>query len=284
MREPSDSIPLVSKQRVRLSGLIGRPELNGLCGSILLFDEAKGRYAVKLDKGETEPILIRRDCLLLEMDSNETRAARRATLVAHAARQHALKIEATTYASQIGMAQSRAEVPDDIWDKVVEVQREVQVACNACDAEFPTLLLEAIQADDASCWSHSAVEYSFYLLGQVRRSSDTSSPEPPTEGKRLATRVLRIHGCGGRCRDAMLASAVQAAEGPFSRDDAQQLLAAAPEVCPTLKGEEWIRLKERDAMQRELQDSWDRDTEERLAKKSAEACANLVKGGALQAV
>ena len=33
-------------ERVEVRGLVGRPELNGRCGSVVGFDAAKGRYIV----------------------------------------------------------------------------------------------------------------------------------------------------------------------------------------------------------------------------------------------
>ena len=43
--------PLLGK-RVRLSGLVSKPSLNGQCGKATSFDVTKGRYHVELD-GET---------------------------------------------------------------------------------------------------------------------------------------------------------------------------------------------------------------------------------------
>ena len=262
---------LVASQRVRLSGLVSRPELNGVCGSVLRHDQAKGRYAIKLDNG-SESILAKRENLILELDAG-SRAARRATLSAHVARQHTLQIEGSTHVSAVAAAKSRSELSDEVWDRVVEIQREVQVCCNACESEFPALMLEAIQADDAACWSRTSVIYAHYLLGQVRGAgvaSSSSKMEPSMEGKRLATRVLQIHGCQGRCRDAMLAAALLTAGGPLSPQDAESLLCTATEACSVLHRDEWERVKERDAMQRELQEHWDRDTATRIRKESAE--------------
>ena len=47
---------------VRICGLISRPELNGRHGTVLLFNDAKGRYVVKLDDGKTE-LSLKPECL-----------------------------------------------------------------------------------------------------------------------------------------------------------------------------------------------------------------------------
>lgn len=268
---------LISSQRVKISGLVGRLELNGVCGTVVHFDEAKGRYAIRLDE-QSESVLIKRENLLLEQNASGSRAERRATLTAHVARQHELKVEGATHMAAVMAASSRSELSDDVWDRVVEIQRETQVACNACNSEYPALQLEAIEADAAVCWSHTAVDHAYYLLGQVSAPEVASSAaiEPAVEAKRLANRVLKLHRCAGRCRDAMLANAVLAAEGPFSMADAGALLATAPETCPALDRGEWLLLKERDKMHRELQEHWDRDTEELLAKRSAAKAGELV--------
>ena len=43
----------VSRNRVQVVGLKGRPELNGKEGAIGEFNEAKGRYPVHLEGGES---------------------------------------------------------------------------------------------------------------------------------------------------------------------------------------------------------------------------------------
>mgnify|MGYP006129457523 CR=1 FL=1 len=48
----SDDVPLIPGTRVLISGLNGRPELNGTHGTILSFDQGKGRFAVNLDSDE----------------------------------------------------------------------------------------------------------------------------------------------------------------------------------------------------------------------------------------
>ena len=44
--------PLVGR-KVKIAGVTSKPELNGLQGIAVSFDDAKGRYSVRLDKGET---------------------------------------------------------------------------------------------------------------------------------------------------------------------------------------------------------------------------------------
>jgi len=50
--------PSLSGRRVRIDGLKGRPELNGLCGVAGRFDAAKGRYEVAVE-GEAEAVLLK---------------------------------------------------------------------------------------------------------------------------------------------------------------------------------------------------------------------------------
>ena len=95
-------------------------------------------------------------------------------------------------------------------------------------------------------------------LGQAKKSgAPESDREPPEAARQLAKRLLKLHACGGRCRDAMLAAAVCEAEGPFPPADAERLLADAPPECPLLDGDAWRLLVERDAMRAELQKSWE---------------------------
>lgn len=284
---------------VRLHDLIARPELNGRTGTVVLFDEAKKRYAIRLTDANPEDgqLLLKPANLEAVVDAafDVTGAAdlaaregvsgrreRLAALIDHSASQHSLKEEAATHMPVVAAAKSRADLPDDVWDRVVDIQRLVQAACNACNAGFPALQFEAIQADDAATWSRASVEYAHYLLGQPEEEEGSSTTAatpiaklPPVgEAQRLAKRVLAIHACEGRCRDAVLATAVLAAEGPFSRADAEALLGfPALDECPLIDGAAWTRTRERDAMQRELQAHWDKDTHERLAKKGAEMAA-----------
>ena len=44
--------------RVRVHGLTGREELNGQCGLVAFWNEAKGRYGVQVD-GIVAPVLLR---------------------------------------------------------------------------------------------------------------------------------------------------------------------------------------------------------------------------------
>lgn len=46
------------QRRVRIDGISGRKELNGQCGLAIMFSEAKGRYAVRLDRSGEE-ILVK---------------------------------------------------------------------------------------------------------------------------------------------------------------------------------------------------------------------------------
>lgn len=277
--------------RVRLHGLLAAPALNGRLGTVQLFDNAKGRYGVRLSDAATgsAPLLVRPSNMEAVFDAAYNAAAavelaakggeagrkeRLSELVRQSATQHALKEEGSSHAAAVAAASSRAELDEDVWDRVVEIQRLVQSTCNACDAGFPALQLESIEADDALTWSRASVEYAHYLLGQAPKDEGTSGVD---EAKRVAKRVLQIHACTGRaaCRDAMLATAVCRSEGPFARADAELLLATAPNICPLIDGEAWATTRERDAMQRTLQAAWDVDTHERLRAKAAKIVAEL---------
>ena len=96
---------------------------------------------------------------------------------------------------------------------------------------------------------------------------------PIDEAKRLVQRVLKVHACGGKCRDAMLATAVLAANGPFSLADAEPLLSTAPEDCPILDGAAWAAARERDVMHRELTAHWDAEKHQQLDARGAKLAA-----------
>ena len=267
---------------VRLHGLQARSELNDRVGTIVLYDESKKRYAVKLDDVQA-PILLKPANLQpvgIDDGGSSARRVRLQALTADAADQHALKVEAAAYTETIHAAKSRAEVDDDTWDRVVEIQALVQRACNSCNVDFPALQLECLQVDDRACWSRTSVEYAHFLLGQA----DSSGAPRLSEAKRLAKRVLKLHACGGansdQCRDALLATAVLAAEGPFSQADADALLRVAPDSCPALNsGTVWADIKARDKMHRELEESWDTETHARLDAKGAAMAAAAAAGG-----
>ena len=53
----SPTLALLVGQRVRIHGLVGRPELNGTCGLARSFDAQTGRYAVRLDADGTRVAL-----------------------------------------------------------------------------------------------------------------------------------------------------------------------------------------------------------------------------------
>ena len=285
---------LPSGSTVRLHGLNARPELNGLVGQLGDFHEAKGRYAVRLLE-RNEAILLRPVNLeaivdgaydaaaaasLAEEQGAAGRSARLAALMQKSATQHELKEEAATYAAAISAASSRADIAEDTWDRVVELQRLVQVTCNACGVGFPALQRECVEADDALTWSRASVAYAHYLLGQPSSTSAETTEEractPMDEARRLAQRVLRVHACSAQpCRDAMLANAVLAAEGPFSLTAAEALLSHAPDTCPLVDGRAWADARARDAMTRELQLSWDEETHMRHQAKAQARVAEL---------
>ena len=51
----SSSELLPTGSRITVVGLAGRPEFNGLTGTVLSWDGDKGRFGVKLDAGEIGP-------------------------------------------------------------------------------------------------------------------------------------------------------------------------------------------------------------------------------------
>ena len=64
---------LATKQRVRITGLVGRPELNGTYAKVLCYDETRGRYAVMTEVGR-EQLALKRPNLTLTIDSEATAA------------------------------------------------------------------------------------------------------------------------------------------------------------------------------------------------------------------
>ena len=64
---------LAAKQRVRITGLVGRPELNGTYAKVLCYDETRGRYAVMTEVGR-EQLALKRPNLTLTIESESTAA------------------------------------------------------------------------------------------------------------------------------------------------------------------------------------------------------------------
>ena len=269
---------------VRLHGLQARPALNGQTGRIISFDETAGRYAVRLlDDADNKPILVkpanlesvidgaydvRGAAALAEQKDSAGRQARLDALVELVKQQHTLKEEASEHTAVVAAAGSRNDLPDGVWDRVVEIMRIVQSTCNSCNAGFPTLLKEAIENNDALLWSRASVEYAYYLLGQ---SPMAALESPIEEAKRVARRVLRVHA-NHRCSDAMLAAAVMEADGPFARWSGEfeaAMSQASANERPEIDEDEWHAAKERIAMHESLQAAWDEDTHKRLAEKGA---------------
>ena len=280
---------------VRLHGLVGKPELNGRSGTVIKFDQSRHRYAVAVVDAP-DAILVKpanvqlvldgaysssKASELASMEGATGREARLAALMQHSASLHQLKEEGATHAEAVARATSRATLADDVWDRVVEIQRLVTVATRACDDGFPALASEALAADDPLMWSRASVEYAHYLLGQPpkQESEDAAAargsqkqqqqqqqpppppPIPPSSlGKRLAKRVLKVHACEMRCRDALLAAEVLAAEGPFDRVAAEEVFrraGASDATCPCVDAEAWRATREREAMREDLQAHWD---------------------------
>ena len=64
---------LAAKQRVRITGLVGRPELNGTYAKVLCYDETRGRYAVMTEVGR-EQLALKRPNLTLTIESEAAAA------------------------------------------------------------------------------------------------------------------------------------------------------------------------------------------------------------------
>jgi len=103
---------------------------------------------------------------------------------------------------------------------------------------------QALDADDPSCWSRTAALLCKYVGGEPGRAD---------EARALAAKLGRLHACGGRCRDVLLARAVgeAEAEGPV----AEEVAADAP-PCALLDAEVWAKMRESEPLKRELQASW----------------------------
>lgn len=275
--------------RVRISGLVSKPELNGKTGTVTNFDENTSRFAVRMlvvgEDGSDQyaSVLIKPERLeriidaaydikgAAELDSASGRE-KLEVFMRHSSELHALKTEAASHSAKVAAARSRDDLEDDVWDRVCDIQRLVQASTNACSRGFPALQQEAIALDDAALWSRTSVMFAHYLLGQPSSAIDGGS-DAAQDPKRLCKQVLKIHACNGRCRDAMLASAVLQAEGPFALADAEPLLCNAVDDCPLIDGAQWTAARERDAMRRELQKHWDEGKHERNWQRGAERAA-----------
>jgi hypothetical protein len=85
-----------------------------------------------------------------------------------------------------------------------------------------------------------------FVAGEAGRSA---------EARALASKLARLHACGGACHDARMAQAVGAADGPV----AMQAREDAP-ACSRLDAGVWARMRDAEPLKRELQSSW-RDDE-----------------------
>ena len=68
--------------RVTISGLSSRPELNGMTGTALSFESAKGRYAVQLASGGGATLALKAANLSLAADEDEQAAPTPGTMAA----------------------------------------------------------------------------------------------------------------------------------------------------------------------------------------------------------
>eukprot|EP00962_Isochrysis_galbana_P019127 scaffold5569_cov116-Isochrysis_galbana.AAC.7 len=101
------------------------------------------------------------------------------------------------------------------------------------------------------CWSRTAALLCKYAVGQAGRSA---------EARALASKLERLHACGGRCHDALMAQAVGGAEGPVG----MEARVDAPD-CSLLDAHTWARMRDAEPLRRELQSSW---RDEDLAKRA----------------
>jgi hypothetical protein len=276
---------------IRLRGLNNRATLNGATGTVEAYVEEKGRYAVLVDGIR---FLVQPKNIVYLGHEAATSAvaaehvvpghpglrARLDVLVTQAINQAALKEEAAGHSATVAAATSREDLPPHVWERVVEIMRLVDASTKWCDVGFPALQADALEAGDAATWSRATAEYAFYLLGQhdeedwaARRGTERASPLD--EARRQAQAVLRIRACGGRCRASMLASAVCAADGPFGRSAAEELLQHGLDECPAIDGAAWTVMRERAAMRKSLQDAWDADKHARLDERGAAMAAEV---------
>lgn len=58
--------------RVSLHGLLAKPELNGLGGTVVAWSEENRRYVVLVD-GSTDPIMLRAECLSMESGAHSSK-------------------------------------------------------------------------------------------------------------------------------------------------------------------------------------------------------------------
>ena len=135
--------------RVRVSGLVSKPELNGKTGTISDFDEKTGRFAVRMlvagedGTGQSASVLIKPERLepiidaaydikgAAALDSASGRE-KLEVFMRHSSELHALKTEAASHSAKVAAAQSRDDLEDDVWDRVCDIQRLVQASTNAC--------------------------------------------------------------------------------------------------------------------------------------------------------
>lgn len=267
-------------QRVRLHGLRVRSELNGQVGIVRAYHADKQRHAVQLESGEGArasdgwhasgpPLLLlpqnlevlglesaaeeaaRRDEMLraeryveraIEHKPSEKRRLRRMLAALYQAQLHRVTLAAAEHAGALDHYSSRSEIPDDLWDTLGEQQQQCKYARLHCERVYTELLVEALDADDPSCWSRTAAMMCKFVAGEPGRSSEARS---------LASKVARLHACGGRCHDIHLARAVCETEGPVTVEAA----VSAPD-CPLLDVSAWAQLRESEALRRELRQSW----------------------------
>ena len=110
---------LAAKQRVRITGLVGRPELNGTYAKVLCYDETRGRYAVMTEVGR-EQLALKRPNLTLTIES-EAAAAIADAIAAGSAQQAAAAgpapaAPAVAPAAAAPAAPAAATVPVDFSD------------------------------------------------------------------------------------------------------------------------------------------------------------------------
>ncbi|KAL1530244.1 hypothetical protein AB1Y20_001159 [Prymnesium parvum] len=127
-----------------------------------------------------------------------------AMLTHHRLHRTRLEVAAILQANpEIMEAHTRSEVRDEHWDQLVELQVECQRAERQCAASWQELIGQAVAENDAKRWSCAAAPFARFLKLEGKER----------DAQLLASKVAKLHACGGRCRDVMLAGTVAVAEG-----------------------------------------------------------------------
>ncbi|KAL3893040.1 MAG: hypothetical protein SGPRY_014533 [Prymnesium sp.] len=171
-----------------------RPDLSQLAR----IDARKGDAPIKADSYLNQAIA--------SSSPQEGRELRREIAQLTHFRLHRTRLEVNAIVQQnpeIMEATRRSELRDEHWDRIVELQRDCQSAERQCASMWRQLLEEAVDADDAFGWSRAAAPFARFLKGEGEER----------EAHVLALKIIKLHVCGGKCRDVRLAGAITTTEG-----------------------------------------------------------------------